>query len=79
MLQEMRLEDALAKFLQGRKVLVMYDESLKNDGTAFTVESPEEMLKRNRYLVEMPAVENPDFKQAMEQMVEMKNPPQRSL
>ena len=29
MLQEMKLEDALKKFLQGRKVLVMYDETLE--------------------------------------------------
>ena len=27
MLQEMKLEDALKKFLQGKKVLVMYDET----------------------------------------------------
>ena len=41
MLQEMKLEDALKKFLQGKKVLVMYDESLKNDGTEFIVEALE--------------------------------------
>ena len=62
MLQEMKLEDALKKFLQGRKVLVMYDETLEADKPAFTVEPLEEMLKRNRFLVEVPAVENPDFK-----------------
>ena len=28
MLQEMKLEDALKKFLQGKKVLVMYNETL---------------------------------------------------
>lgn len=52
MLQEMKLEDALKKFLQGRKVLVMYDETLEADKPAFTVEPLEEMLKRNRFLVE---------------------------
>ena len=31
MLQEMKLEDALKKFLQGKKVLVMYDETLEAD------------------------------------------------
>ena len=45
MLQEMKLEDALKKFLQGRKVLVMYDEALEADKPAFTVEPLEEMLK----------------------------------
>ena len=69
MLQEMKLEDALKKFLRGRKVLVMYDETLEADKPAFTVEPLEEMLKRNRFLVEVPAVENPDFKEAVHQMV----------
>lgn len=69
MLQEMKLEDALKKFLQGRKVLVMYDETLEADKLAFTVEPLEEMLKRNRFLVEVPVVENPDFKAAVHQMV----------
>ena len=69
MLQEMKLEDALKKFLQGKKVLVMYDESLKNDGTEFTVEALEKMLERNRYLVDVPAIENLEFKQEVEQMV----------
>ena len=31
MLQEMKLEDALKKFLQGKKVLVMYDETREAD------------------------------------------------
>lgn len=80
MLQEMKLEDALKKFLQGKKVLVMYDETLEADKPAFTVEPLEEMLKRNRFLVEVPAVENPDFKEAVEQMVTPeKLPPQEPV
>lgn len=79
MLQEMKLEDALKKFLQGKKVLVMYDEILEADKPAFTVEPLEEMLKRNRFLVEVPAVENPDFKEAVHQMVTSeKLPPPRA-
>ena len=69
MLQEIKLEDALKKFLQGKKVLVMYDESLKNDGTEFIVEALEKMLERNRYLVDVPAIEDFEFKQEVEQMV----------
>ena len=65
----MKLEDALKKFLQGKKVLVMYDESLKNDGTEFIVEALEKMLERNRYLVDVPAIEDFEFKQEVEQMV----------
>lgn len=79
MLQEMKLEDALKKFLQGKKVLVMYDETLEADKSAFTVEPLEEMLKRNRFLVEVPAVENPDFKEAVHQMAASeKLPPPRA-
>ena len=37
MLQEMKLEDALKKFLQGKKVLVMYDETREADKPEFTV------------------------------------------
>ena len=80
MLQEMKLEDALKKFLRGKKVLVMYDETLEADKPAFTVEPLEEMLKRNRFLVEVPAVENPDFKEAVNQMVTPeKLPPQEPI
>lgn len=79
MLQEIKLEDALKKFLQGKKVLVMYDETLEADKPEFTVEPLEEMLKRNRFLGEMPAVENPDFKEAVHQMVTSeKLPPPRA-
>ncbi len=79
MLQEMKLEDALKRFLRGRKVLVMYDETLEADKPAFTVEPLEEMLKRNRFLVEVPAVENPDFKEAVHQMAASeKLPPPRA-
>ena len=72
MLQEMKIEDALKKFLQGKKVLVMYDETLGADKPEFTVEPLEEILKRNRFLVDVPAIENPDFKQAVEKMVKPK-------
>ena len=80
MLQEMKLEDALKKFLQGKKVLVMYDETIEADKPAFTVEPLEEMLERNRFLIEVPAVENPDFKEAAHQMVTPKKlPPQETI
>ena len=80
MLQEMKLEDALKKFLQGKKVLVMYDETIEADKPAFTVEPLEEMLERNRFLIEVPAVENPDFKEAAHQMVTPeKLPPQETI
>lgn len=63
----------------GRKVLVMYDETLEADKPAFTVEPLEEMLKRNRFLVEVPAVENPDFKETVHQMAASEKLPPKSL
>ncbi|MFR8696500.1 MAG: hypothetical protein ACLVFM_15045 [Blautia faecis] len=78
MLQEMKLEDALKKFLQGKKVLVMYDETLEADKLAFTVEPLEEMLKRNRFLVEVPAVENPILKRLCIRWQHRKNCPPRA-
>lgn len=79
MLQEMKLEDALKKFLGGRKVLVMYDETLEADKPAFTVEPLEEMLKRNHFLVDVPSVENPDFKAAVRQMTTPEKRPQEPI
>lgn len=71
MLQEMKLEDALKKFLQGKEVLVMYNESLEPEKPTYTVESIKEALKNWRFLAEVPAVENQDFKQAVKEMVEL--------
>lgn len=80
MLQEMKLEDALKKFLQGKKVLVMYNETLVPEKTEYTVESIREALKGWRFLVEVPAVENPDFKEVVHQMVTPeKLPPQEPI
>lgn len=71
MLQEMKLEDALKKFLQGKEVLVMYNESLEPEKPTYTVESIKEALKNWRFLAEVPAIENQDFKQAVKEMVEL--------
>lgn len=57
----------------------MYDETLEADKPAFTVEPLEEMLKRNRFLVEVPAVENSDFKAAVRQMTTPEKRPPKSL
>lgn len=63
----------------GKKVLVMYDETIEADKPAFTVEPLEEMLERNRFLIEVPAVENPDFKEAAHQMVTPEKLPPKKL
>ena len=57
----------------------MYDETREADKPEFTVEPLEEMLKRNRFLVEVPVVENPDFKAAVQQRVTPENCSPKSL
>ena len=61
---------ALEAFLKGGKVLVLTEF---DDGSV-AIQRLEELLPEDtRYLVDaVPAVENPEFKQAIEEMVEQK-------
>lgn len=79
MLQEMKLEDALKKFLQGKKVLVAPARAMDSGKERYLFRSLESILNEKRFLVEVPAVENPDFKEAVHQMVTPeKLPPPRN-
>ena len=79
MLQEMKLEDALKKFLQGKKVLVAPARAMDPGKERYLFRSLESVLKRNRFLVEVAAVENPDFKETVHQMAASeKLPPPRA-
>lgn len=80
MLQEMKLEDALKKFLQGKKVLVAPDRVMEPGKERYLFRSLGAVLNGKRFLVEVPAVENPDFKEAAHQMVTPeKLPPQETI
>lgn len=80
MLQEMKLEDALKKFLQGKKVLVAPARAMDPGKERYLFRSLESILNEKRFLVEVPAVENPDFKAAVHQMVTPeKLPPQETI
>ena len=68
MFQEMKFEDAMKKYLKGRKVLALTDLSIDKDHQDYALEPLEDVLARMRYLVDVPAVENPDFKETMGQM-----------
>lgn len=68
MFQEMKFEDAMKKYLKGRKVLALTDLSIDEDHQEYVLEPLEDVLARMRYLVDVPAVENPDFKETMGQM-----------
>ena len=63
MFQEMKFEDATKKYLKGRKVLALTDLSIDKDHQDYELEPLEDVLARMRYLVDVPGVENPDFKE----------------
>lgn len=59
---------ALEAFLKGQKVLVLME---LDDGSVVTQRLEELLPEDARYLVDaVPAVENPEFKQAVEEMME---------
>lgn len=67
MLTEMSLKEALKYFMKGRKVLVLNEYDDKN----ISAERIEDCLpKEAKYLVDVPAVPNPEFEQAVQDMVE---------
>lgn len=67
MLTEMSLKEALKYFMKGRKVLVLNEYDDKN----ISAERIEDCLpKEAKYLVDVPAVPNPEFGQAVQDMVE---------
>lgn len=80
MLQEMKLEDALKKFLQGKKVLVAPARAMDPGKERYLFRSLESVLNGKRFLVEVAAVENPDLKEAVHQMAASeKLPPQEPV
>lgn len=67
MLTEMSLKEALKYFMKGRKVLVLNEY----DDKSISAERIEDCLpKEAKYLVDVPAVPNPEFEQAVQDMVE---------
>lgn len=67
MLTEMSLKEALKYFMKGRKVLVLNEY----DDKSILAERIEDCLpKEAKYLVDVPAVPNPEFEQAVQDMVE---------
>lgn len=67
MYTEMSLKEALKYFMKGRKVLVLNEY----DDKSISAERIEDCLpKEAKYLVDVPAVPNPEFEQAVQDMVE---------
>lgn len=67
MYTEMSLKEALKYFMKGRKILVLNEY----DDKSISAERIEDCLpKEAKYLVDVPAVPNPEFEQAVREMVE---------
>lgn len=67
MLTEMSLKEAFKYFMKGRKVRVLNEY----DDKSISAERIEDCLpKEAKYLVDVPAVPNPEFGQAVQDMVE---------
>lgn len=67
MYTEMSLKEALKYFMKGRKVLVLNE----CDDKSISAERIEDCLpKEAKYLVDVPAVPNQEFEQAVQDMVE---------
>lgn len=67
MYTEMSLKEALKYFMKGRKVLVLNEY----DDKSISAERIEDCLpKEAKYLVDVPAVQNLEFEQAVQDMVE---------
>lgn len=67
MYTEMSLKEALKYFMKGRKVLVLNEY----DDKSISAERIEDCLpKEAKYLVDVPVVPNPEFEQAVQDMVE---------
>ena len=67
MYTEMSLKEALEYFMKGRKVLVLNEY----DDKSISTERIENCLPEEaKYLVDVPAVPNPEFEQAVQEMVE---------
>lgn len=67
MYTEMSLKEALKYFMKGGKVLVLNEY----DDKSISAERIEDCLpKEAKYLVDVPAVPNPEFEQAVREMVE---------
>lgn len=70
----------MKKFLQGKKVLVAPARAMDPGKERYLFRSLESVLNGKRFLVEVAAVENPDFKAAVHQMVTPeKLPPQETI
>lgn len=67
MLQETNLEMALKKVLAGKRVLAAVE---RENATRYTFRSLNEILKKYTFLIDVPAIEDHDFKGKVMEMTQ---------
>ena len=63
------LDQALKHWKNGKEVIVL-DRTVKSSSGGYETYSLDELFKNLELLVDVPAVENPEFKQAVKEMVQ---------
>lgn len=63
------LDQALRHWKNGKEVIVL-DRTVKSSSGGYETYSLDELFKNLELLVDVPAVENPEFKQAIKEMVQ---------
>lgn len=70
MLQETNLDKALKMVLDGKPVLAAVKKTGDINSTKYTFRSLNEILEKYIFLIQVPAVEDPDFKEKITEMVQ---------
>lgn len=70
MLQETRMDKALKMVLAGKTVLVAVKKTGDANSTKYTFRSLNEILEKYIFLIQVPAVEDPEFKEKVAEMVQ---------
>ena len=70
MLQETRMDKALKMVLAGKIVLVAVKKTGDANSTKYTFRSLNEILEKYIFLIQVPAVEDPEFKEKVAEMVQ---------
>ena len=73
MLTGVDFRQAIKYWTQGREVIVL-DRTVKSPAGGYETYSFDELFRNLEFLVDVPAVEDPEFRQAVEDMVQESDP-----
>lgn len=73
MLTGVDFRQAIKYWTQGREVIVL-DRTVKSPAGGYETYSFDELFRNLEFLVDVPAVENPEFRQEVEDMIQKSDP-----